>query len=128
MTSREIMNAYYAECEDIARQCAEEGYPSHGSNYDLRTERLWDEWYAEDYENALRAEAKKYWLDTDYIYGNDKPKFALHRVLDDDFDQIILWASYEDAGIDTKADEADWDALNEFIEQEIGFLPDYEIN
>ena len=124
MTAREIINAYYAECEDIARQCD----PSHGSNYELRTESLWDEWYAEDYENALRAEAKKYWLDTDFVYENDKPKFALHRVLDDDFDQIILWASYEDAGVDPKADEVDWDTLNEFIEQEIGFAPDYEIN
>ena len=27
---------YLEECEDIAKQCEEEGYPSHGSNYDLR--------------------------------------------------------------------------------------------
>lgn len=34
------------ECEEIADQCAEEGYPSMGSNYDLRCEnarRYYDE-------------------------------------------------------------------------------------
>ena len=29
-----------AECESIAEQCEAEGYPSHGSNYDLRVEQL----------------------------------------------------------------------------------------
>lgn len=29
---------YALECEEIANQCVEEGYPSHGSNYDLRCE------------------------------------------------------------------------------------------
>lgn len=28
------------DCEDIAEQCKEEGYPSHGSNYDLRVSDL----------------------------------------------------------------------------------------
>lgn len=37
---------YAQECEEIADQCAEEGYPSRGSNYDLRCEnarRYYDE-------------------------------------------------------------------------------------
>jgi len=37
---------YAQECEEIANQCIEEGYPSHGSNYDLRCEnarRYYDE-------------------------------------------------------------------------------------
>lgn len=37
---------YARECEEIADQCAEEGYPSNGSNYDLRCEnarRYYDE-------------------------------------------------------------------------------------
>ena len=29
---------YAKECEDIAEQCEEEGYPSYGSNYELRCE------------------------------------------------------------------------------------------
>lgn len=29
---------YEEECQEIACQCAEEGYPSHGSNYELRCE------------------------------------------------------------------------------------------
>lgn len=37
---------YAQECGEIADQCAEEGYPSNGSNYDLRcenTRRYYDE-------------------------------------------------------------------------------------
>ena len=32
----EIEKAYLEECEEIAEQCQEECYPSHGSNYELR--------------------------------------------------------------------------------------------
>lgn len=41
-----LESEYAQECEEIADQCAEEGYPSHGSNYDLRcenTRRYYDE-------------------------------------------------------------------------------------
>ena len=31
---------YREDCDDIAKECAEEGYPSRGSNYDLRCEAL----------------------------------------------------------------------------------------
>ena len=31
---------YAEECEEIAEQCEAEGYPSHGSNYDLRCESI----------------------------------------------------------------------------------------
>lgn len=37
---------YALECEEIAVQCVEEGYPSNGSNYELRCEaarRYYDE-------------------------------------------------------------------------------------
>ena len=43
MTIAELdtMWAEYDEaCEEVARECAEEGYPSHGSNYELRVARL----------------------------------------------------------------------------------------
>ena len=36
------------DCEDIAEQCEQEGYPSHGSNYDLRVSNLQKE-YQEEY-------------------------------------------------------------------------------
>ena len=32
----EELGKYLEECEEIAEQCREEGYPSHGSNYELR--------------------------------------------------------------------------------------------
>jgi len=42
-TIEELLAYYDSECEAIARQCEEEGYPSHGSNYDLRCAYLWDD-------------------------------------------------------------------------------------
>ena len=45
------INALYAqymeECEDISQACIEEGYPSHGSNYELRCENLWRDYHDE---------------------------------------------------------------------------------
>ena len=38
---------YREDCDDIAKECAEEGYPSRGSNYDLRREAL-EEYYYDD--------------------------------------------------------------------------------
>ena len=51
-TAKEILAEYRDACEEIAEQCVEEGYPSHGSNYDLRCEQLWNEYYAAEYEAA----------------------------------------------------------------------------
>ena len=42
----ELEQQYLDECEEIAAECQEEGYPSHGDNYDLRCESrraLYDE-------------------------------------------------------------------------------------
>ena len=36
----ERYNKFLEECDMIAEKCAEEGYPSHGSNYELRVEEL----------------------------------------------------------------------------------------
>ena len=35
-----LWEQFNAECAEIARQCEEEGYPSHGSNYELRVDNL----------------------------------------------------------------------------------------
>ena len=48
---------YAQECEKIADQCIEEGYPSHGSNYELRCENI-REWYDEQ-EDAIHAKYEK---------------------------------------------------------------------
>lgn len=76
-----------------------------------------------------------YWLDTDYHYGDfSVPKFALTRgELDEegnkirDTEEIILWSSYEDLGIDDISDY-DTSLIDKYIYNELGFLPDYEIN
>ena len=39
-TYDEALSQYIAECDIIADQCSEEGYPSHGSNYELRVEAI----------------------------------------------------------------------------------------
>lgn len=41
-----LWREYYEECEDIAVQCAKEGYPSHGTNYELRCAQVY-QWYRE---------------------------------------------------------------------------------
>lgn len=35
-----LYEEYLTACEVIAEECESEGYPAHGSNYDLRIERL----------------------------------------------------------------------------------------
>ena len=47
-TKEEIVKEFNEECEEIARMCEEEGYPAHGSNYELRVADLLD-WYKEQY-------------------------------------------------------------------------------
>lgn len=48
----EILDRYDAECRDIARDCEREGYFSHGENYELRCDQLWDS-YRDKYEQYL---------------------------------------------------------------------------
>lgn len=35
-----LYDEFKLECEEIAEGCVDEGYPAHGSNYDLRVENL----------------------------------------------------------------------------------------
>ena len=44
---------YAKECEKIADQCVEEGYPSNGSNYELRCENINS--YYDEQEDAIHA-------------------------------------------------------------------------
>lgn len=48
---------YAKECEKIADQCTEEGFPSHGSNYELRCENICS-WYDER-EDEIHAKYEK---------------------------------------------------------------------
>lgn len=43
---------YRKDCKEIAEECAAEGYPSRGSNYDLRCESLWTYYYQDWYDDA----------------------------------------------------------------------------
>lgn len=56
MKSEQILQNYYAECEAISEGCVAEGYPSHGSNYELRCQQLWDEFYELEYNSAVEEE------------------------------------------------------------------------
>lgn len=75
-----------------------------------------------------------YWLDTDFHYGNfSVPKFALYRmeltdgVKDRDTEEIILWAAYEDLEIEDLTTEDLAEKVDRYIEEKLGFLPDYDI-
>lgn len=46
----QIEAAFKEECREISEQCEREGYPSHGSNYELRCGN------ARDYYDSLLAE------------------------------------------------------------------------
>lgn len=52
MTKQEVLDAYHNELDEIAAECAAEGYPDHGSNYELRIEGLWQDYYEYDYDHA----------------------------------------------------------------------------
>lgn len=50
-------DAYLADCDMIAEQCEAEGYPSHGSNYELRVadlEQDYPDLFGEDDEDEDR--------------------------------------------------------------------------
>lgn len=77
-----------------------------------------------------------YWLDPEFYYGDFKvPKFALYRMefsddtddgVDRDTEERILWAAYEDLGIEDLT-TADYTEIDKYIEEKLGFLPDYDI-
>lgn len=52
MTKEELMEEFKEACEEIAQECAEEGYPSYGSTYELRCSALWHDYYKDALENA----------------------------------------------------------------------------
>ncbi len=60
MGKLELWNEYVAELGEIAQECADEGYPSNGSNYELRVEELRkSEHYAELFEEEDYGEIER---------------------------------------------------------------------
>lgn len=53
----EIEAEYKAICDEIAADCEAEGYPSHGSNYELRASQEWKVMYSEEYDELCDAVA-----------------------------------------------------------------------
>jgi len=82
-----------------------------------------------------------YWLDTEFNYGDfNVPKCALirgERNEDGDKDrnseEVVAWTTYEDIGVEILSGE-DYDGndteekIDKWIESELGFVPEYEIN
>lgn len=68
-----LMREYIEACDEIAAQCREEGYPDHGSNYELRTESLWEEYYLpaiEALEDSTQGPAEIELIDSTIDTGN----------------------------------------------------------
>lgn len=75
-----------------------------------------------------------------YIDLTDKEKWTLYKVSTDDEDQeesetvITRWYSDEEKEInedqdrDNKTIDAQWKKIDDEIEKELGFLPNYEVN
>ena len=52
MNIEKLKEEFYRECDKIAEDCEAEGYPSRGSNYDLRVEQLMqNDYYAPLFES-----------------------------------------------------------------------------
>ncbi len=79
------------------------------------------------------SEPKKtvtYWIETGYNYGD---KWALHKVTDtieEEKDEVILWKLYEETPGYSEENDIDdnWRAIDEYIKEDLGFLPDYYVN
>lgn len=73
-----------------------------------------------------------YWVDTNYLFGDYRvKKWALYRgeltedgKKDRDTEEVVVW----DAVPETDDFDEAWRLLDETIESELGFLPDYDVN
>lgn len=82
-----------------------------------------------------------YWLDTEFNYGDfSVPKCALIRGERDEdgekdrsTEEVVAWTAYEDIGVvilsgeDYDEDDTE-EKIDKWIESELGFIPDFEIN
>lgn len=79
---------------------------------------------------------ERYWLETEYVYGDfNVPMFAFHKVTTgkdgEEADEVILWRAYDEVpGMPDDREDlgGSWTAIDNFIEEELGFLPYYETN
>lgn len=95
---------------------------------------------------------KYYWIDTDAGFYRGESAFALHQMdvdkdgnKDVDTDEVILSMAYEDldgysdavseyyddiAGETYKEVDTDlvWEMIDKYIMNELGFVPDYDVN
>ena len=87
----------------------------------------------------MKANNFYYWLDTSYYYGDFSiPKLALVRgkydengEKDRESEEVILWSAYEDIDGYNELAESGFDVyplIDKFINEKLGFLPDYEVN
>ena len=78
-----------------------------------------------------------FWLNTDFLLGDYSiHKWAFHcRDKNTGVDEVILWGYYQDlSAYDPERDESDqnWDDLgneiDQIIENELGYCPNYDMN
>lgn len=66
--TEKIVAEYHAELREISEQCEAEGYPGTGSNFDLRTEGLWEDQYEDDYIRAYRLDQRDSFRATSAVF------------------------------------------------------------
>lgn len=78
-------------------------------------------------------EQATYWLETEYNFGDFREKkWALHKKIcfDDKWeteeDEVVLWGLWSD--FERENTDESWKKLDAYIENKLGFLPEYEIN
>ena len=118
----EIPGINYAFCEYL------EGKGINIADWDYGDLGSFVGWYILKMKESMNY----YWIDTDYHYGDfDVKKWALIRgdftedgKKDRDSEEVVVWGEQPD----TDDIEEAWRLVDEAIEAEIGFVPDYEVN
>ena len=85
-------------------------------------------------DGALDGEEGFYfWLNTDFLFGDySEPKWAFHcKDKNTGVDEVILWGAYEDLeAYDPELENWEdlWNEIDQIIENELGYCPNYDVN
>ena len=86
----DLYKQYLEECDEIAEQCEEEGYPSHGSNYDLRIENL-QKSYPELFAEQEDLEREDHLQDAEHleVYNLTPHAITIMKDIDGKMEEVV---------------------------------------
>lgn len=84
-----LESAYADRCDEIAEECSAEGYPSHGSNYELRCDNV-----RKYYDEQLELIYSKYEEDEIPEDSQPEPRLSLVRKIIRRIKRIYRWIKW----------------------------------